>query len=294
MKKVISLFLTTVFVTLSAVAQNQQHAGNNQRANEAAAKRAEEAKEYYANADTAQYGVRYRMKYNYNKDKKLIYEEDRVVLISPDVTLDMSYESIGEHRWRLAHPDGKTYDMTLAYHLTPSYYFFYPATGRMVETYRIASDEFKLNDSKCDNNWNQTSETRKIGDYNCRKATLEKGGRQWTAWFTNDLPGVGAPRNFNGLPGVVLEITDADNDVAWHFNGIVNNIENDTLFIKYPDKFTDIPVKNFPKIVKILALSPKDYLQKAGVLSKSNSTFPEKYLPSTGLDACNITNPIER
>ena len=58
----------------------------------------------------------------------------------------------------------------------------------MVQTYRIIAEEFKLSDSTCANKWDITSEEKKIGEYNCRKATLEKDGRKWTAWFTTDLP----------------------------------------------------------------------------------------------------------
>ena len=74
----------------------------------------------------------------------------------------------------------------------------------MVRTYRIVTDEFLIDDAKCENKWNVTSEEKKIGEYNCRKATLDKGGRKWTAWFTTDLPHQAAPRTFAGLPGVVL------------------------------------------------------------------------------------------
>lgn len=284
--------------SLTSFAQSEaprNRAGHRQPTEDTKAKDKEEADAYYANADTADYGVRYRFKYLFNKQKNLTYEEDRVVLVTPAVTLDMSYEGIGERRWRTANPDGHGGDPSLAYHLTPSYYFYYPETQRSVNTYRIISEEFMLADFTCGNKWDISDDEKKIGDYNCKKATLEKDGRTWTAWYTTELPDRAAPRNFNGLPGVILDIADSDNEVRWSFNGLVNHIDGDTLFIKYPDRFSDIPVSDFPKVLGIFALAEgNNYIKGSGVLDKNPGTYPLKYRPSTGLAACVIDNPIER
>ena len=159
MKKTIISTILLLSLGLSASAQNPGHNRRGEGDREAAAKEMqakmkEEANAYYANADTAEYGIRYRLKYLFNKEKNLTFEEDRIVLITPKVTLYQSYEGIGETRWRLANPNGQGGDLGLAYHLTPDYYFYYPATGRKVNTYRIISEEFKLKDFTCDNKWN--------------------------------------------------------------------------------------------------------------------------------------------
>lgn len=294
MKKILSIMAAAFVFAGTAVAQQQSQKPDGNAAAEQKARMLEEEKAYYANADTAFYGVRYRFKYKYNKEKNKTFQEDRVLLVGPRGTLDMSYEGIGEDRWRKAHPDGKGYDTSLAYRLTPSYYFHDYKTGRTTETYRIISEEFLLSDKKYDNDWKIGTETKKVGDCDCRNATLDRGGRRWTAWFTTDIEGDGAPYTFNGLPGIVLEISDADNEISWTFNGLVNHVEGDTLFIKYPDRFTDIPVEQFRKILRVFALSNNDYIQKSDVMNKHNGNFPKKYMPSTGLDACDITNPIER
>lgn len=276
--------------------QGQRGGGGDREAKaaEAKAKKAEEAAVYFADADSALYGVRYLMKYLYNKEHNLTFKEDRVVLVSPRVTVDMSYEGIGERRWREANPDSKGGDPTLAYRLTPSYYFYYPDSMRQVYTYRIIADDFLLSDGTCDNEWTVTSDEKQIGDYACRKATLDKGGRQWTAWFTTDLPCEAAPRDFNGLPGVIIELDDSTGEVAWTFNGIVNSIPEDKLFIKFPDSYREIDPARFEKLVKIFALSDHNYVQRAGLWDLKTGNYPEKYRPSTGLDACLIDNSIEK
>ncbi|MDO5608717.1 MAG: GLPGLI family protein [Capnocytophaga sp.] len=63
--------------------------------------------------------------------------------------------------------------------------------------------------------WNITPEMKKIGKYNCIKAVAyeqrpsRKGGfftDKVIAWFTTEIPVNFAPRRYNGLPGLVLEV----------------------------------------------------------------------------------------
>jgi hypothetical protein len=55
------------------------------------------------------------------------------------------------------------------------------------------------------------------------------------------------------------------------------------------------PSDRLPQIAKIFALSDGHiYIQTSGVLEKQKSSYPEKYRPSTGIDAWEVDNPIER
>ncbi len=280
---------------LSVSAQDQRPGGRDRdaRAAEAKAKLAEEAAAYYADADSALYGVRYLMTYLYNKENNLTFKEDRVVLISPRVSMERSYEGIGETRWRTANPgQNGGGDPTLAYRLTPDYYFYYPDSARQVNTYRILADEFLVSDGPLSLPWQLSDETKKIGEYTARKATLDREGRQWTAWYTTDLPCQGAPRDFNGLPGVVLELADSTGEVAWTFHSIVENLPDDQLYIKFPAELKSVAPERLARLRHIFALTGNDNLQRLGLMDGKN--FPEKYRPSTGLDACLIDNPIAR
>ena len=67
--------------------------------------------------------------------------------------------------------------------------------------------------------WEITSKTKKIGNYTCRQAkTTEKlYSRQGhffykdaVAWFTPDIPISFGPKNYNGLPGLILQIEDRE------------------------------------------------------------------------------------
>ena len=260
------------------------------------AQRMKEARAYYANADSAEYGVRYLWSYMYDTEARRIFKEDRVVLVTSKVTLDMSYQTIGEWRWMETFSKGKgaVRDSSLAYHLTPSYYYYYPGEKRLKNTYRIITEEFLLSDKVVENRWTIAGEEKRIGGYCCRKAYANIYGRKWVAWFTNDLPYVAAPRYLTGLPGVVLEASDENGEVVWSFNGVVRHGGHGDMYIKYPEKFSEIAADKFPVVLRLFALSAgNNYIQGAGVMNKRTEMFPDKLDPSKGIHACRITNPIE-
>ena len=62
-------------------------------------------------------------------------------------------------------------------------------------------------------NWEITNETKIIKNYTCKKATTYFRGRNYTAWFTTEVPIVAAPWKFFGLPGLLMDIEDSKHQV---------------------------------------------------------------------------------
>lgn len=255
----------------------------------------EESKTYYIGADRANYGVRYLWTYMFDKSHKSIYKENRILLIAKESTLDMSYQSIGERKWLKEHYRDRKVgrDSTLAYHLTPSFYFYNPKRHHLKQTYRVISEEFLLQDTTYINKWNITNEEKTIGGYLCKKALCQSYGRKWNVWFTTDLPYMGGPRMLVGLPGVILEASDENGEIKWEYEGIVKFDDKNRLFIKYPDHFSTISIDKFPVILKLFSLTDISFIQRSGVINDHPKMLPEICVPSTGIDACYITNPID-
>lgn len=67
-------------------------------------------------------------------------------------------------------------------------------------TYKIAEDQKP--------EWKILPEKQKIGEYNAQKATTTYGGREWTAWFSTDIPFQDGPYKFYGLPGLIVKLED--------------------------------------------------------------------------------------
>ncbi len=63
--------------------------------------------------------------------------------------------------------------------------------------------------------WEIGKEHKKILGYKCTKATTRFRGRNYTAWFADELPLSYGPMKFGGLPGIILEIEDDKGEV--HF-----------------------------------------------------------------------------
>lgn len=58
--------------------------------------------------------------------------------------------------------------------------------------------------------WNLSDETKKIGEYVCKKANCQFRGRSYTAWFAEEIPIPTGPWKLFGLPGLILEAYDTN------------------------------------------------------------------------------------
>lgn len=56
--------------------------------------------------------------------------------------------------------------------------------------------------------WKLINEKKKTGELELHKAITSWGGRNWTAWFTFDIPFNEGPYKFSGLPGLIVELED--------------------------------------------------------------------------------------
>jgi len=68
--------------------------------------------------------------------------------------------------------------------------------------------------------WILTNEIKLIGDFECRKANTFFRGRDYTVWFTTDIPLPFGPWKLQGLPGLILEAYDTYKEIYWYFKEI--------------------------------------------------------------------------
>ena len=81
-------------------------------------------------------------------------------------------------------------------------------------------DRFGYEESKNRFNWQILGETKVIEGYSVQKATTSFAGRDYTAWFTTEIPISDGPYKFNGLPGLILEIKDSQGYWEFEFVGL--------------------------------------------------------------------------
>lgn len=74
-----------------------------------------------------------------------------------------------------------------------------PRVNNMIYEYKESIPHF---------NWQITSDTLTIAGYLCHKAKTHYAGRQWTVWFTSQIPIDCGLWKFNGLPGLIMQAYD--------------------------------------------------------------------------------------
>lgn len=67
--------------------------------------------------------------------------------------------------------------------------------------------------------WKILPEKKIIDQFEVQKATVDFGGRSWTAWFSQDFPFQDGPYKFHGLPGLILEMEDSTGTHQFKFVG---------------------------------------------------------------------------
>lgn len=95
-------------------------------------------------------------------------------------------------------------------------------------------EEFLVSTKISQNQWSITKESKMIHNYKCFKATRSKtvtnsrGDHEFEiiAWFAPEIPARFGPKEFNSLPGLILELKDT------HHTFFVDNIR----FLKKPPK----------------------------------------------------------
>jgi GLPGLI family protein len=146
-----------------------------------------------------------------------------VTRVSPDPKY-REYVKHGEHfRIYKNHPDGKT---TFTDYLSDGYVYLYEEDIPIQE-------------------WTIQQDTATISGYKCQKATCTFRGRDYLAWFTNEIPINNGPYKFGGLPGLIVNIEDLKS----YYTFLLTNIENthDTILFEKKN-YTKMSRADYTKI----------------------------------------------
>lgn len=128
--------------------------------------------------------------------------------------------------------------------------------------------------SKDSQNWILDNEKKKNGDLVLQKAITNWGGRNWIAWFSQELPFNEGPYKFHGLPGLIVELYDDKEN--YHFSLVRSeklNIDPENQYLEMSkqmgvavtwEKYKSLKLKYYE--------SPINFI-KNGIGSSNNSDF---------------------
>ncbi|WP_395090661.1 GLPGLI family protein [Vaginella massiliensis] len=118
--------------------------------------------------------------------------------------------------------------------------------------------------------WQLSDEERVINDFVVKKATTSFRGRNYTAWYTLDIPITYGPWKLNGLPGAIVEVTEDKNKYAWHlksFKKVDEELENPIAKTKYKK----LSIKEYPQ---------HKFVDPARIKAKLRQVNPEGTFPA--------------
>jgi GLPGLI family protein len=98
----------------------------------------------------------------------------------------------------------------------------YPQKGTMTVIDRGAGFIAKWEETVDEMSWELSEDTLTFLSHLCQKATCTFRGRDYTAWFTIDVPISNGPWKFGGLPGLILKVEDSKGEYIFECAGIEN------------------------------------------------------------------------
>ncbi len=99
-------------------------------------------------------------------------------------------------------------------------------TYMVAREYGFDGKPFYLKDSLYPMHWNITDEGRQIDSLNCIRATCRFRGRNYEAWFSPDIPVSYGPWKMGGLPGLIIDLRDEQENMLIRLKRISSTRQN--------------------------------------------------------------------
>ncbi|MCH4896235.1 GLPGLI family protein [Marinilabiliaceae bacterium JC040] len=231
---------------------------------------------------------RYTITYNISKtlDSKLLYKIPLLLKIGDKYSVTYSKDkfrndsllqtSSGEDVFRMQlyqalSKDNFSLDNQTLFNRYKKYTYKDYSNNRIMEIDEISSTQFCYYDYPKKINWKLKNGEKKILGFVCRRADCKFRGRNYIAWFTEEIPLSEGPWKFRGLPGLILEITDTDR--VYNFKAIgFKEIKSPIVFLK-----------SINKSKKYIKISRKDFVRdkrngnsKWNILSEDSNSIRKK------------------
>ncbi|WP_144283780.1 GLPGLI family protein [Chryseobacterium echinoideorum] len=97
-------------------------------------------------------------------------------------------------------------------------------------------------------NWKISSEKDEILGYKVQKATAFWRGRNWIAWFTQEIPLQDGPYEFSGLPGLILKIEDSKADHSFTLIASKRSSSENEVDLSIKQKEIEVSEEKFRKL----------------------------------------------
>ena len=144
-----------------------------------------------------------------------------------------------------------------------SYQIFknYPA-GKITTLERIGPSPFRCEEVYECPEWEILPDTMTVLSYLCHKATARFKGRDYTVWFTPDIPRSEGPWKLCGLPGFILYAEDDQRHFVFECTGLFNAQPDETIQFG-ADNYEPVSRQTLNRTYERFAADPVGYITSA-------------------------------
>lgn len=119
--------------------------------------------------------------------------------------------------------------------------------------------------------WHISKEKKKILKFDCVKATANFRGRNYEAWFTDDIPIQNGPWKFCGLPGFIVSIKDEYNLFSYELKGIDLKSRFDINLLSLPKDLDETKPLSHKQFMALYNKKVKDLAKMSRIEYKDNN-----------------------
>ena len=164
----------------------------------------------------------------------------------------------------------------------PSVYVGYPSADKVTIRETVLITDYVAKEDKTTINWQIDDDTLTISGYLCQKATAKVRGREWTVWYTEEVPTTAGPWCLYGCPGLIVK-AEADGIHCFELHSLEQKAVpivfssspkdlnmNRSKFVKYRNKtLTDPAYLNSP-----MSLIHENMLQEVTIFQDGDEKRP--------------------
>lgn len=165
----------------------------------------------------------------------------------------------------------------------------YPA-GKLTTLDQLATTRFRCEEPTERPQWTLYPDTATVLSYTCRKATCHFRGRDYVAWYTEEIPKSEGPWKLQGLPGLILKASDSRQHYTFVCSGI-EQCRQEEMIQFTGSEYEPVSRKDLQKAHKRYASDPIGFVEETSpginvvVRGEDGQPFRPKNTPY---------NPIER
>lgn len=207
------------------------------------------------------------------------HREEMVLYIGQEVTRYGSYATERINQQIKKQMDDPTFDGNLTItgsgSTTRESYYARPSDHVFKQLNSVIGERYVIDETYPIIDWQLIDTSKTIGGYTAQKAIGFFKGREYTAWFTTEIPFQAGPWKLLGLPGLVLEAADSRNEVLFAYAGFETLAAGDAT-VGLPDNAIATSKKALDKLVAAYQKNPQAAMSarsKAGGQSSGNNSM---------------------